>query len=298
MGPKIKARPSKDRKDKDKDKESEASGDEMENMHDPEPQTQSQDDFTSKLATALQSKVIKDHYVSIYQEHYDRFLKPSLLEEVQQQLNPVIQQVEGLSMDLDTKTNVNSKEIKKMSKKHDEVKARLLSLERSQKACNLILIGLPDFPHAPNTPENEVENEAGKQDEATASSTAIISSSSTEMRYISRIYEVLSQAGMQDIAQEHICSASIIKIPGQPQRILFRLNSIKSKINIFKQKKLLKSLPFRVYLNEDLTKEDGRIYKKSREQVKDGLIFSTWTKGGIVFAKKSENSKPFEVLDI
>jgi hypothetical protein len=70
------------------------------------------------------------------------------------------------------------------------------------------------------------------------------------------------------------------------------------KINIYRQKKLLKTLPYKLFLNEDLTKEDGRIYRQSRKHVKEGLLHSTWTKGGVVYAKTLPNGTPYEVKNV
>jgi hypothetical protein len=103
---------------------------------------------------------------------------------------------------------------------------------------------------------------------------------------------------MQNILRSHLLSATLIKAPGQPQKTLIRMNSEKTKINIYSQKKLLKNLTFRVYLNEDLTKYDGKIFKRAREHVKQGLLHSAWTKGGKTFAKSSDKGTPFEVSDL
>jgi hypothetical protein len=122
--------------------------------------------------------------------------------------------------------------------------------------------------------------------------------SSPEDKLLDQVFDIFNQAGMQNIQRCHLMSATLIKAPGQPQKTLVRMSSEKTKINIYSQKKLLKKLSFKIFLNEDLTKQDGRIFKRAREHVKQGLLHSTWTKGGKVFAKSSDKGTPFEVTNL
>jgi hypothetical protein len=118
-----------------------------------------------------------------------------------------------------------------------------------------------------------------------------------EEKIIAQISSIFIQAGLTNFKPQQICSATSVKIPGLENRILIKLCSEKAKINIFSQKKLLKSLPYKLFINEDLTKEDGKKFKKAREQVKQGILFSTWTKGGKVFGKSSPKGSPFHISD-
>jgi hypothetical protein len=50
-------------------------------------------------------------------------------------------------------------------------------------------------------------------------------------------------------------------------------------------------------MNEDLTKEDSLIFKKAREEMKQGRLHSVWTRAGLVWVKTSEAGQPFQLSE-
>lgn len=251
------------------------------------------DDFTSKLDIALQSQSIRKSFGVIFAEHVDTKLKPLISEEVTRQVNSVSDRLEGLQMATETKFNINDKDIKAVTKSTAELNDRVLSMERANKSRNLIFVGLPPLPPAPHV-FPDTQNHA-PQDEAAAAIPTTIDHPEYEKRLIAHVCGQLSRANIKDVSPSQIASATTIKVPGQQNRILLKFISEKQKINVFKQKKLLKDLPYKAFINEDLTKSDGQIFKKTRQDVKSGILFATWTKGGIVHAKASKEGEPFVV---
>jgi 5-bromo-4-chloroindolyl phosphate hydrolysis protein len=63
----------------------------------------------------------------------------------------------------------------------------------------------------------------------------------------------------------------------------------------FYQKKKLKNCGKKYYINEDLTKQDSKIFRKARQEVKEGVLSACWTKGGVTWAKSTPEGKPFIV---
>jgi hypothetical protein len=216
-------------------------------------------------------------------------LKSTISDEIKSQLEPINAKLESLELVVDMKTSRNSTDVKKLESKLEELNAKFLDTERQNKACNLLLVGLPPL----HTSVTTMDGEENKQDEAAAP----LSTPSHEDKIIQQILETFDQAGLQNIHRDHFLSVKTIKQPGMPNRILIKTRSEKVKINIFKQKKLLKKLPYKLFINEDLTKTDGNIYKRARDHVKQGILHSTWTKGGKVYAKSTENGTPYVVSD-
>jgi hypothetical protein len=286
----IMGRPKPETRGKSKeDKECDASLDKSLSQDDGDEQS----DFTKNLAAALQAPAISQQFNLIFNDQCNKILKPLISEEVASQLAPLTEKLDGLELDHQCKIAQNTKDVKKCDLRYDDINNRLLSIERSNKSCNLIIVGLPNLP--PRTANTEV-NDKEKQDEAAAPS--YTSASNAQGRIISQVIGVLQQAGLKDIHTDQVSSIHTIKAPGQPNKILAKLKSEHYKINIFRQKKLLKSLPFKVFINEDLTKEDGKIYRIARKRVKDGILHSVWSKGGIIYAKTSDKGSPFEVKDL
>jgi hypothetical protein len=251
---------------------------------------ESADSFTMNLASALKSQVIKEQFGSILTEHSHQILKPLIQQEVTSQLTPIHEKFEGLEMELTTMISHNTKDVKVYANKMDEIQTRLLAIERAHKASNIIIIGLPEVPPVPNNDSSVVST-----DDVAASSTP---ESRIQNRLILHIIDFLTRAGMSDICPAQFDSVTTIKSQGASNRLLVRMKQERYKINIYKQKKLLKNLPQKIYLNEDLTKEDDKIFRKTRQHVKEGIIYSAWTKGGVVYAKTTPDSTPYAVTEL
>lgn len=262
--------------------------------------TGNQEEFIRNLDAALKAQNIKSAFTQIFDEHCEKILKPLVSEEVKNQLHPVNAQlgeiktdiisnkenIEGLVHDLEVNKDMSSKIHKKLADKSEEMSSRLLIMERAAKACNLVIVGLPPLPPTAEPEQNEAEA-------AAVSSTP----PSIHERLINQVCDTLNAAGFKNVSTEQFLSAYIIKSQGQSSRVLCKLTSEQYKMNIFRQKKLLKHCSSRLYLNEDLTKTDGKIYANARLHVKEGILHSTWSKGGVIYAKRSENGVPFVVTE-
>lgn len=83
-----------------------------------------------------------------------------------------------------------------------------------------------------------------------------------------------------------------------PMIVKFRSTNIRNKIYGLR-KNLRSSSPDtpRIYINENLTPDNAKVYAQCRNLVKMKKLFSTWTFGGIVYAKLTpeKTEKPFQI---
>jgi hypothetical protein len=89
-----------------------------------------------------------------------------------------------------------------------------------------------------------------------------------------------------------------VTVPGSSGYLVAKMLSEELKVTIFAQKSKLKGNKDKIYINEELTKQDAKIFKKARDDVKHKRLSAAWTRGGIVFAKKTPNGTPFKILDL
>ena len=61
---------------------------------------------------------------------------------------------------------------------------------------------------------------------------------------------------------------------------------------IYKTKSKLKDSKKRIYINEDFTKKNSALFRKTRQLKKEGKIANTWTKNGIVFYIHYDQESP------
>jgi len=53
-----------------------------------------------------------------------------------------------------------------------------------------------------------------------------------------------------------------------------------------------------VYVNEDLIQATANLYREARQSVKQKMLHSCWTYGGILFIKKTSTDRPFKVSTV
>jgi hypothetical protein len=78
---------------------------------------------------------------------------------------------------------------------------------------------------------------------------------------------------------------------------MFKLVSEEKKDILFSQKSKLKKCQHKIYINEDLTRTDSAIFRRARKEFKEGKLHSVWTRKGLVWAKLSEEGKPFVIKE-
>jgi hypothetical protein len=61
---------------------------------------------------------------------------------------------------------------------------------------------------------------------------------------------------------------------------------------------MFKQCSSRIYINEDLIPEEAKIFKKARNQVKEGALHSCWSREGLIYGKTSPEGKPFHIKEL
>ena len=140
------------------------------------------------------------------------------------------------------------------------LKKRVDSLDQSDRNRNLILTGM-------------------KIDPPTADNTA------KKLKHLLRV----------EVDRSDINYIAVLAEDPQP-KIKIALYNKQMKDTIFAAKKKLKGK--KIYLSDDLTVENAKIYYHSRQAVKKGTADATWTSDGRIIVKKTPESKPFRVTDI
>jgi hypothetical protein len=82
----------------------------------------------------------------------------------------VHEKIHGFELEMGLKTAQNSKDLHKLSSKCDDIKQRLLSLERQHKAKNLIVVAMPKL----LTLAHNTDDEGQEQGEAAAAQPALL----------------------------------------------------------------------------------------------------------------------------
>ena len=83
----------------------------------------------------------------------------------------------------------------------------------------------------------------------------------------------------------------------QTMIVRFSSNSVKMNIMQLRAIKLKGSTP-PIYINDDLTKKRADLFKKARQDTKDGILHAVWTRNGSIFTKKTSDSSPVEIFPL
>lgn len=224
-------------------------------------------DFTKALSEALKDPgVIKG---------FEGILQPMISSYVSETLRPFQDKIEDVESEVHVLSESLTDHKVKMSSQNEILMKRIRELERVNRSKNLRISGL-------STTDVGTDNVK----------------ISTHERYLPLLRKVLDEAGIEGVADSDFSEIIRINIPNQTgptNTILVKMVSETKRDLVYSQKNKLKNCTSRIYINEDLTKHDSKVFKRVRQEVKDGSLHSCWTKGGLVWAKTSQDSKPFPV---
>jgi hypothetical protein len=202
---------------------------------------------------------------------FENMLVPTINRSVNAALAPVKEKVDALELDNNLKHDEYKVKFEKIMKDHNDLQQKFKQMDRSSRICNLKIYGIP----------LKSTDNMSKQDS-----------------YSDSIMEIVEEAGIDGIKKEDFNTISRITPSGQPSFLLVKMNTYKQKMKLYTQRTKLKNCSARIYINEDLTKEEGILHKKSRKDVKEGTLHSCWTMGGLVYGKTSSEGKPFQIKEI
>lgn len=114
--------------------------------------------------------------------------------------------------------------------------------------------------------------------------------------YLNSLMKVLQEAGIDSIQAEDIATCQKITISGETDNkhfLLVKMTSEKAKSLLCSQRNKLKTCKQRIYMNEDLIKEDANLFMKAREDIKKGKLHSAWMRNGLVWGKTTETGQCF-----
>jgi hypothetical protein len=231
------------------------------------PQSPSLSTSKSEIAKAIRD-AFKDPEVLVC---IQQAMKPIITAHVAETLKPFQEKIEDLDDDLTSVRESLTDYRHKIDTKCNNQDKRIRELERLTKSRNLRITGL--------VPQQGQTNKD---------------------RYSPSLDNVLTEAGINDISSADVEEFITINIPapdGNNQTVLLKFGSEAKRDRLYSQRTKLKNCTARYYINEDLTKGDSLIFKRTRKEVKDGTLHSCWTRNGQVWAKASDSGKPFVVTE-
>jgi hypothetical protein len=238
------------------------------------------DEVTKSLMAAFSSpefKEILDQAVSTaVRREVKTVMRESLGEEIQALIGPLEEQFQALEMEHDRRYTVTSQEIKDLKDSKRLLEDKIMILERAHRANNIKMTGVNL--HIPVPPKNHDENQP-----------------KIDVQDImkNKVMEVFEEAGIEGVAKTDMVNIQKFRLQGQPSLMIIRMNNEGIKNRVFKQRTKLRQCSTKIFMNEDLTRQDAQLFKFGRDEVKKKMLHSVWTQNGRVYAKKEENSKPF-----
>jgi hypothetical protein len=233
-----------------------------------------EDKFTALLVKALDSTELQTKFTSMIQK--------TITSELDKQLRPITDRIEVLEADIDCQIKTSKKCHENLVKDQSIMNTKIRQLERDIRAANLKFVGVPILP------ENEITKDLGNI------------KITPQLKYAKSIMKVISEAGIENIQETDIGTIQKINIPGNASNssiLIVKMSSEGAKATLYAQRTKLKNCSSKIFLNEDLTREDATVFKKAREEVKKGKLFTAWTKSGLVWVKTSETGKPFQISE-
>lgn len=232
-------------------------------------------DFTKALTKALKDPGVIQGLETIMKPMISEIMKPMISDYVSETLKPFQNKIEDLEVDVQTVQEVVNEHKLKMSASSDSMLRRIRELERSAKSRNLRITGLLPAEPTQGDPESTIYH-----------------------RYVTSMRKILNEAGIDGIDDTDFSDFIRINIPNQTgsnQVTLVKMVSESKRDRLYMQKSKLKNCSSKFYLNEDLTSHDSKTFKRVRKEVKEGSLHSCWTRGGQVWAKSTQEGKPFPV---
>lgn len=263
----------------------------------------------SKKATKideLAELVLEDKVVNVLVPRLTPLLTPIMETIVQRMAAEITKEVtaaltktmESLCRENFEKTNVQlsmmNERLKQLEDHNTSLAGKMEEMERHSKLSNLIIHGIT--PSNLPTLNDDLSLHQRTQRE-------------TEHSLTSAIVH-LCQSKLSLSITEHDIS-TVHRLPSSANNpngpVIVNFASRRARNDVYNARKLLRSTAQygqagqpkeRIYINEHLTRSSARLYAAVRKLVKEKVVASTWTYGGIVFAKKSTepDASPLKIL--
>lgn len=226
-------------------------------------------DFAKALSEALKDQSVKKGFEDIFMPMVASYVKSY----VSESLKPYQEKLEDLEMDMVVlKSNLDD-----LKDAYDTtittLQQRVRDLERQARAKNLRITGL---------------RPADTED----------STISLHQRFSTSLMKILDEAGITGITPHEVTEFVNIKLPavsGNYTNVIVKFSTEKARDLFYSQRTKLKNCTGTYYVNEDLTKHDAAIFKRTRLEVKSRKLHSCWSRGGMIWAKATAEGKPFHI---
>lgn len=227
-------------------------------------------DFTRALRDALRDPEVRQGFADI--------LWPKITSYVDSTIKPVQDKLEDLDLDVENlKEEVANLKMNQHSK-DSALHSRVMELERQVRSNMLRVSGLEPSPLPPDSDSQPTLHD----------------------RYSLAMISLAEEAGISGLKVDDFMEFNKINIPsvtGASSVVSIKFFSVDKRNMLYKQRKLFKNCKNKVFLNEELTRQDALAFKKARRQVKEGLLSACWTSRGCVWGKTGPESKPFPIKD-
>src|SRR6218665_2497720 len=174
-----------------------------------------------------------------------------------------------------------------LGKENQSLKIKLEEMENQLKRDNLIIYGL-------------VEGSSNSADQLLIDPTTKVNGTTWSVLDLCNNRLGLS-IGISDVAESYWLAGSS---KGSKRPLLVRFVSRRIRDMVYAARKSLKDQQSDrpVYFNEHLTRQNSLLFAEARKLVKKKLLQSTWTRGGLVFVRRSDAScdapcQTFSTLD-
>lgn len=172
----------------------------------------------------------------------------------------------------------NKRQIDVLTKNLSDANSKIDALEAYNRRDNIIISGLPVASFAEIATTTDQSGGGGEEEHA----------ADTERSVLALCQELQVPLSPADISIAH----RLKKKPNNPgpAAVIVRFTSRKAREMVYAARYKLKNrhgVP--VYINEDLTKPTAELFAKARKLVKDRVIHSAWTSGGVVNIKKTSD---------
>ena len=188
--------------------------------------------------------------------------------------------------------NAEQQQLNKLNRDLDYAYAKIDELEAYNRRDNIIISGLPLTSFA------EAASVAASDESAAAASPSTIEhAAATEKSVLALCQQLRVSVAPSDSSIAH-------RLPKKgndtrPPPVIVRFTSRKVRNTVYAARLNLKDLegPI-IYINEDLTQRNAHLFTEARRLRKAKKIYSTWTKSGNVYFKKTETSRPSKVFSV
>jgi uncharacterized coiled-coil protein SlyX len=248
----------------------------------PPPCLDGKPDFTKSLIMALNDPAVKLGFEAILKPlisaHVNEVLQPLINNKITESLKPLEEKISEVESEIQVINDILSEQQIKSSSANDRIMDKIKDLEKGAKGKNLRFTGLkPNILH--------LDSNKDLSDQASLKATLDV---------------IFGEAGIVGVKADDVDELVKINTPNQQgasHSILLKFSSEAKRNKLFFQKKKLKNCKEKYYINEDLTKDIARIYKRTRQEVKNGTLHSCWTKFGTVWAKSAPDGTPFSIAN-